>query len=74
MALIRTMQSKVERRKQPDMSRSKWHVWKKYREAGNDSDDEDDGLPSCDWMSKTPASAVNVGWGRRIYDKNEIEV
>ena len=65
---------------------SKWHLWKKYRDSGHGSDEggtygygagrsrsKKDEMPVFDWMGKTNGD-VSVGWGRRIYDKAEIEV
>ena len=51
----------------PSKLENKWHLWK-YQNAANTN-------RGLDWLNGPKGDNANdVGWGRRIYDKNEIEV
>ena len=54
--------------KRPAKLPNKWHVWK-YVEA-----DQRRKAVQFDWMKMGRDTSEEVGWGRRIYEKTEIEV
>ena len=64
--VVKAFQMSVANRR-PAKIESKWHLWK-YQESDNHKKESS-------WVKKQMDANVSteVGWGRRIYDKNEIE-
>ncbi|TRY61666.1 hypothetical protein TCAL_05747 [Tigriopus californicus] len=65
-AVVQAFKNQVNNRR-PTKVENKWHIWK-YAQY------EKSRTPKKDWLDETLAGgSMDVGWGRRIYDKNEIE-
>eukprot|EP00095_Tigriopus_kingsejongensis_P010898 maker-scaffold348_size200312-snap-gene-0.24 protein:Tk10898 transcript:maker-scaffold348_size200312-snap-gene-0.24-mRNA-1 annotation:"neuronal calcium sensor 2-like" len=64
--VVQAFKNHVSNRR-PTKVENKWHLWK-YAQY------EKSRTPRTDWLEEATASgSSDVGWGRRIYDKNEIE-
>lgn len=66
-AVVQAFKNQVNNRR-PTKVENKWHIWK-YAQY------EKSRTPKKNWIDESLAGgSMDVGWGRRIYDKNEIEV